>query len=98
MIVRVVKMEFQEEKVAEFLALFEERKERIRHFQGCRHLELWRQAGTTNVYFTYSHWNAETDLNHYRFSEFFKDTWARTKALFIAKPQAWSVNQKMILK
>src|SRR5689334_18832526 len=98
MIVRVVKMEFQEEKVAEFLALFEGRKERIRHFQGCRHLELWRQAGTTNVYFTYSHWNAETDLNHYRFSEFFKETWQLTKALFSAKPQAWSVEQACVVQ
>lgn len=97
MIVRIVKMEFQEDKVAEFVQLFEERKERIRNFEGCRHLELWRQAGKENVFFTYSHWNQESDLDHYRFSAFFKETWQLTKALFAAKAEAWSVEQQSVL-
>lgn len=97
MIVRIVKMEFQPERVAEFLALFEARKERIRHFEGCRHLELWKQAGKDNVYFTYSHWDAETSLDHYRFSSFFKETWTLTKALFAVKAEAWSVEQHTVV-
>jgi quinol monooxygenase YgiN len=97
MIVRIVKMEFQPDKVAEFIQLFDERKERIRHFNGCMHLELWRQAGSDNVFFTYSHWNAESDLNHYRFSSFFKETWQMTKALFAARAEAWSVEQERVL-
>lgn len=98
MIVRIVKMEFQEDKVADFIQLFEERKERIRHFEGCRHLELWRQAGKEHVYFTYSHWNSESDLDHYRFSSFFKETWQLTKALFSAKAEAWSVEQVAVVE
>lgn len=93
MIVRIVKMEFQADKVAEFVQLFEERKDRIRHFEGCLHLELWKQAGKDNVYFTYSHWNDEGDLDKYRFSAFFKETWQLTKALFVSKAEAWSVEQ-----
>lgn len=91
MIVRVVKMVFVPEQVPAFLALFEERKSRIRHFEGCRHLELWQESGKDNVYFTYSHWDNEAALNHYRFSEFFKETWSRTRALFEQKAEAWSV-------
>ena len=98
MIVRIVQMTFDPAKVDEFLALFEERKENIRSFEGCNHLELWQDAHSSNIFFTYSMWNSEDNLNHYRFSDFFKDTWARTKALFIKKPQAWSVNQKVVLK
>ncbi|KAA5533314.1 antibiotic biosynthesis monooxygenase [Taibaiella lutea] len=98
MIVRIVKMEFQEDKVTDFLQLFEERKERIRHFEGCKHLELWRQSGKSNIFFTYSHWNAESDLDHYRFSDFFKDTWQLTKALFAAKAEAWSVEQEVVME
>lgn len=95
MIVRIVQMTFDPEKLDAFQALFEERKHLIRHFDGCEHLELWQDAHNNNIFFTYSKWQTEQHLNHYRFSELFKDTWAATKALFIAKPQAWSVNSKM---
>ena len=97
MIVRVVKMNFREEEVSNFLVLFNERKVLIRSFEGCHHLELWQETGRNNVFFTYSIWESEQHLDHYRFSELFKDTWAKTKALFADKPQAWSVEQKMIV-
>jgi quinol monooxygenase YgiN len=98
MIVRIVKMTFQPEQLADFIALFEERKETIRGFEGCKHLELWEDAHDPNIYFTYSKWESGKHLDHYRFSDFFKDTWARTKALFADKPQAWSVTQKIIVE
>ncbi|MBA3829973.1 MAG: antibiotic biosynthesis monooxygenase [Taibaiella sp.] len=97
MIVRIVKMTFLPEAINDFTKLFEERKQQIRHFEGCRHLELWQDAHEQNVFFTYSHWESEAHLDHYRFSNFFKDTWARTKALFSDKPLAWSVAQKVIV-
>jgi quinol monooxygenase YgiN len=91
MIVRIVQMSFRQEEVDNFLRLFEERKQRIRHFEGCRHLELLHDTHHTNIYFTYSIWESEKHLDHYRFSELFKDTWANTKALFSDKAQAWSL-------
>src|ERR1043165_9075992 len=91
MIVRIVQMTFQPDKVNEFTALFEARKSTIRGFDGCTHLELWQDPKQSNIFFTYSTWLSEAHLDHYRFSDFFKDTWTRTKALFAAKPQAWSV-------
>jgi len=97
MIIRVVQMTFKPEEVDAFLKLFDERKDLIRGFEGCRHLELWQDATASNVYFTYSHWDNEEALDKYRFSDLFKDTWARTKALFAEKPQAWSVNQKLVV-
>lgn len=98
MIVRIVQMTFKPENVDIFLHLFEERKQLIRHFEGCTHLELWQDAHAANIFFTYSMWDSEEHLNHYRFSELFKDTWARTKALFAEKPQAWSVNRRMMIE
>lgn len=97
MIVRIVQMTFRPEEVEHFQALFEERKERIRHFEGCTHLELWQDAHNPNIFFTYSNWESEAYLDHYRFSEFFKDTWSRTKALFAERPNAWSVNRKVVV-
>ncbi len=97
MIVRIVRLTFREDAVASFETLFEERKERIRGFEGCLHLELWQDIKQPNVYCTYSHWADESYLDKYRFSEFFKETWTITKALFLDKPVAWSVQQKAVL-
>lgn len=97
MIVRIVQMTFQQEKVQDFEALFEARKQTIRGFEGCTHLELWQDSNNPQIYFTYSHWDSPTHLDHYRFSEFFKETWALTKALFADKPQAWSVERKAVV-
>ena len=91
MIVRIVQMTFIPEKVKEFTDLFYERRETISNFPGCTHLELWQDSDNENIFFTYSIWNSEADLNHYRFSDFFKDTWSRTKVLFADKPQARSL-------
>ena len=84
-------MTFREDRIGEFTALFEERKATIRAFDGCTHLELWQDCKNRAIFFTYSNWVSEQHLDHYRFSDFFKDTWGRTKALFADKPQAWSV-------
>ena len=96
MIIRIVKMQFDPVQLQTFTELFEERKSTIRNFPGCRHLELWQDSKDLNIFFTYSMWESEKDLEHYRFSEFFKDTWGLTKALFNAPPQAWSVEQKSV--
>ena len=93
MIIRVVKMTFIEDCIADFTALFEAREETIRNFKGCAHVELWQDSANRNIFFTYSHWETQADLDNYRFSEFFKDTWGRTKVLFAGKPEAWSVTR-----
>lgn len=97
MIIRVVQMKFREEETAAFQELFQARKDKIRHFDGCLHLELWQDAKDTAIFFTYSHWESENHLNHYRFSEFFKDTWGRTRALFAEPPQAWSLERRVVV-
>jgi hypothetical protein len=96
MIIRIVKMHFSPLNITTFTALFEERKSTIRNSSGCLHLELWQDNKDNNVFFTYSMWASENDLDHYRFSSFFKDTWGKTKALFDAPPQAWSVERKSV--
>ena len=86
-------MSFEPAKIEEFLANFEVIKIKIRNFEGCNLLELYRDQNNTNIFFTYSYWNSEADLNNYRHSELFKGVWAKTKPLFNAKPEAWSVDK-----
>ncbi|MFZ2899608.1 MAG: antibiotic biosynthesis monooxygenase family protein [Saprospiraceae bacterium] len=91
MLKRIVKLTFHPANVPQFLELFEATKERIRHFPGCLHLELLKEKGKDNVFFTMSYWDSEAALNAYRDSELFQVTWAKTKALFEKKAEAWSV-------
>lgn len=97
MIIRIVKMSFEPEKVDEFLELFNSSKHLIRNFKGCSHLELLNDLKYGTIFFTYSWWESETDLNNYRNSELFENVWSKTKILFSAKPEAWSVVQHTIL-
>lgn len=91
MIVRIVKMTFQPERVKDFLENFDANKSKIRGFEGCEHLELLKEEGREDVYFTYSYWQNVEALENYRHSQLFKGVWAFTKTLFADKPQAWSV-------
>ena len=97
MIVRIVKMTFMPDKTEEFLANFEKHKEQIRNFSGCRKLSLLQENHQSNVYFTYSWWESENDLENYRQSELFKGVWQQTKKYFADRPMAWSLVNKVEL-
>lgn len=90
MLIRIVRMTFKPEEVDAFLELFDQTKEKIRHFPGCKHLELMRDYNDPCVFSTYSHWENEEALNNYRHSELFKTVWANTKSKFEDKPTAFS--------
>ena len=92
MFIRIVKMEFKEEEIASFLANFETVKSKIRSFPGCVHLKLLRDKNDATIFFTYSKWEAEADLEAYRNSDLFKGVWATTKPKFRSKAAAWSVD------
>ncbi|MCH2035194.1 MAG: antibiotic biosynthesis monooxygenase [Tenacibaculum sp.] len=97
MFVRIVKMSFQPEKISTFLENFDKKKENIRNFPGCRLLELYRDKTNPNIFFTYSYWDKEVDLENYRHSELFQNIWAETKVFFNDKPLAWSVDKVVSL-
>ena len=92
MFTRIVKMEFDEAKVPAFLANFDAVKHKIRNFPGCTFLELYKDKNDPSIFFTYSRWTAEQDLENYRSSKLFKEVWTTTKPMFRSKAQAWSVD------
>ncbi|WGD34287.1 antibiotic biosynthesis monooxygenase [Olleya sp. YS] len=98
MLVRIVKLSFEDAHIDTFLANFETVKHKIRGFEGNQLLELYRDKHNSNVFFTYSYWNDESDLENYRNSDLFKSIWAKTKPLFNAKPEAWSVDKMVSLQ
>lgn len=96
MIIRIVKMEFEESKVSDFLSNFYANSDKIKTFTGCSHVQLLRDEADSCVFFTYSHWDSEEHLNAYRESEFFGTVWGVTKKLFRSAPQAWSLKDETI--
>ena len=98
MFVRIVKMSFHSKHINEFLILFEEKKEFIRNSNGCQLLELYQDKTNQEIFFTYSYWENESDLENYRNSSLFKSVWAKTKTFFNDKPEAWSVHKKVSLQ
>lgn len=91
MLIRIVRMHFRTKEVPTFLALFQESRAKVRTQAGCSHLELCQDVAIPEVYYTISHWDAESSLNAYRDSELFEGIWARTKVLFADKPRAYSL-------
>ncbi|MBT8258970.1 MAG: antibiotic biosynthesis monooxygenase [Bacteroidia bacterium] len=93
MLIRIVKMNFKTEEIDNFLELFSRYKNDIRKSTGCCGLELYQDIDELNMFFTYSFWESQQDLEHYRQSEIFKMVWPKTKAMFKDKAHAWSVNK-----
>jgi len=96
-ITRIVRMEFQPAHVDDFLVHFKGVAHRIRQFPGVHRLELHRDADQPNVFYTYSKWNGERDLEAYRQSELFKGAWSQAKSWFSEKPQAFSLREELSL-
>jgi heme-degrading monooxygenase HmoA len=69
MFVRIVKLSFTK-NIPLFLENFESIKERIRCAPGNRLLELYQDKENKSIFFTYSYWDTEEDLENYRNSEF----------------------------
>jgi heme-degrading monooxygenase HmoA len=90
-LLRIVRMSFKPELLPDFLAMFQETQPKIAGMPGCLGVELKQDIAQKHVYYTLSHWRSETDLNAYRHSALFLETWAKTKAMFQDKPQAFSV-------
>lgn len=91
MLVRVVKMQFNSDFIAEFKILFKAVNEKIAGFEGCEGVKLLQHETEQNIFFTISNWESAKHLENYRNSELFKTTWAKVKPNFIVKAEAWSL-------
>ena len=97
MLIRIVKMSFHKQHIAAFLENFELNKQKIRNVAGNRLLELYQDKNNECLFFTYSHWDSQDDLDNYHKSVLFGQVWRYTKTLFDELPQAWSVDKLVSL-
>ncbi|MCG8573356.1 MAG: antibiotic biosynthesis monooxygenase [Flavobacteriales bacterium] len=87
---RIVKMTFEADRCQDFEEKFETIKDLIAGQEGCLGVRLLKEQTGSGVYFTYSEWESEADLNAYRKSDLFGEVWPTVKAWFKEKPEAWS--------
>lgn len=90
MITRIVKLTIDPSKKETFIAVFNNNKHHIKASEGCIGVELLQDQKFDNVFFTYSHWQHEDNLNAYRKTELFGTIWKATKATFCSLPEAWT--------
>ena len=90
-------MEFQHAHTDDFVRHFKSVAPLIRAFPGVRHLALHRDVTQSNVFYTYSIWDGESDLETYRQSDLFNDAWRQAKSWFSEKPQAFSLRRECAL-
>jgi quinol monooxygenase YgiN len=93
MITRLVKMHFKAEETTNFKILFVKVKELITSCEGCEGVKLMQDTHNPEIFFTISQWQSLKDLEGYRASALFADTWTKTKAMFKEKAQAWSTEE-----
>ncbi|MDG1347346.1 MAG: antibiotic biosynthesis monooxygenase [Crocinitomicaceae bacterium] len=90
MITRIVKLQFQEDKIQEFLDFFETVKHKVNAFPGCKGMRLVQDNCNRQTIMTISDWETEAELNAYRDSETFGQVWPKIKPWFEKKPEAWT--------
>ncbi len=92
MITRIVKLEFEEDRIDDFLNFFEGIKHIVNGFPGCHGMKLYQDINRPWIVMTYSHWDSQESLDNYRQSPQFGQIWPKIKPWFAAKPDAWSVS------
>ncbi|MBC8156025.1 MAG: antibiotic biosynthesis monooxygenase [Bacteroidetes bacterium] len=93
MLIRIVRLTFQEDKLPDFHVIFDQSKYHIRAFPGNHHLELLSDPDRPDVRMTYSLWESAAALEAYRQSDLFRTTWAATKLLFAERAVAFSAEK-----
>ncbi|MBU0764443.1 MAG: antibiotic biosynthesis monooxygenase [Bacteroidetes bacterium] len=91
MITRIVKMTVADSKRDEFIRYVDEIRDKIQSFKGCLHLDIFNDKQNSNIFFSYSIWKSEKELENYRRSELFRLYWSTLKTFFTKDTQAWTV-------
>lgn len=86
-------MTFKKNEIDSFVKIFSESELLIKACPGCIDVKLLEDNTNPSILFTLSYWESLNDLDNYRNSNLFITTWARTKELFDAKPEAWSLKE-----
>jgi heme-degrading monooxygenase HmoA len=96
MIHRIVTVTLKEDKINDFVSIFNNNKKFIENMKGCLGVELLINYHKKNILYTYSFWENLEDLNNYRNSDLFSGIWPATKLTFEQKAKAVSLIEYVV--
>lgn len=94
MIKRIVKLTLKDsDAIQVFEKIYKERNPSKNKIQGCRSVEVMKDVNEDLVYYTVSQWDANEDLEAYRASAYFSETWPMVKAQLSQRAEAFSMTE-----
>ncbi len=97
MLIRIVKLKIKQQNLEAFLAAYKSRNPVENKINGCVSVKLTKVTTNSDLAYhefcTISEWKSEIDLENYRNSPYFKETWTNLKPFFAQKAEAWSLTE-----
>jgi quinol monooxygenase YgiN len=91
MILRVVKMKVEKNKVESFERFMNNLHDEKLRLQGCLHFDYFHEKDNLYAYYSYTIWENEKFFKAYKKSDLFKEVVSTLKALCQVEPQAWTI-------
>jgi len=92
MIKRIVRLTMKDTvSMQAFEDIYERRNPHKKSVKGCLDVKVMRDVNEENVYYTVSTWESNGDLEAYRQSPYFKETWPMVKANLAKRAEAYSM-------
>jgi len=97
MIKRIVRLTMKDAAAkVSFQEIYRSRNPLKNGVKGCREVKVMKDVNDDNVYYTVSTWEHNDDLEAYRASEYFAETWPMVKAQLSKRAEAFSMTETEI--
>ena len=94
MIKRVVRLTVKDAAAKEaFQEIYRSRNPYKNGVKGCQDVKVMKDVNEDNVYYTVSLWDRNEDLEAYRQSDYFAETWPMVKAQLSKRAEAFSMTE-----
>ena len=90
MITRIIKLRLKD-STDEFIKYINSIHDEIFQFTGCHNMEVLNDKDDPKVFFIYTIWKNETELNKFRNSSFNRNFWNTLQDLCESRPEVWTV-------
>lgn len=91
MILRVVKMNVDEEKRDAFELFMKNLREEKLKLAGCLHFDYFHEKNNKNIFYSYTIWESEKYLKQYKKTDLFIEVVSTLKKLCTEEPKAWTI-------
>ena len=94
MIKRVVRLTLKDDaSINAFQEIYRSRNPFTKGVKGCREVKVLKDVDHDDVYYTFSIWDSNEDLEAYRQSNYFAETWPMVKAQLAKRAEAFSMTE-----